>query len=162
MFTRKYAAPEVVIQDRGGLSADIFSLGCVFLEMTAALGTLSDGHITTRDTTRDTEIFLFESDSRTLLTSELLQTLLDTDSEPAYYRNIAAICNELIGSGSWEVVGPRLSAHASWNLESLLSCMLSEQPPKRPTAQELSQVFDAQPACCNMGQVLLRKWNHPD
>ncbi|CAO2652823.1 Nn.00g022340.m01.CDS01 [Neocucurbitaria sp. VM-36] len=36
-FTRAYAAPEVVLQDKRGFSADIFSLGCVFIEMRAAL-----------------------------------------------------------------------------------------------------------------------------
>ncbi|ORY11323.1 kinase-like domain-containing protein, partial [Clohesyomyces aquaticus] len=36
-FTRTYAAPEVVIQDKRGFSADIFSLGCVFAEMLATL-----------------------------------------------------------------------------------------------------------------------------
>jgi serine/threonine protein kinase len=39
-FTRTYAAPEVVGQDKRGFSADIFSLGCVYLEMLATL--LSD------------------------------------------------------------------------------------------------------------------------
>jgi len=34
-FTRTYSAPEVVRQDKRGLPADIFSLGCVFLEMLA-------------------------------------------------------------------------------------------------------------------------------
>ncbi|KAF1980167.1 hypothetical protein BU23DRAFT_396924, partial [Bimuria novae-zelandiae CBS 107.79] len=33
MFTRKYAAPEVVEQDKRGFAADIFSLGCVFVEI---------------------------------------------------------------------------------------------------------------------------------
>ena len=36
-FTKTYAAPEVVRQDRRGMSADVFSLGCVFLEMVAVL-----------------------------------------------------------------------------------------------------------------------------
>jgi serine/threonine protein kinase len=36
-FTRTYAAPEVKSQDRRGYSADIFSLGCVFLEILEAL-----------------------------------------------------------------------------------------------------------------------------
>jgi hypothetical protein len=36
-FTRTYAAPEVAVQDTRGFSADIFSLGCVFLEMIATL-----------------------------------------------------------------------------------------------------------------------------
>ncbi|KAF2808734.1 kinase-like protein [Mytilinidion resinicola] len=33
MFTRKYAAPEVVDRDRRGLAADVFSMGCVFAEI---------------------------------------------------------------------------------------------------------------------------------
>jgi serine/threonine protein kinase len=36
-FTRAYAAPEVVYQDARGLSADVFSLGCVFMEMLATI-----------------------------------------------------------------------------------------------------------------------------
>ena len=31
-FTKTYAAPEVINQSRRGLSADVFSLGCVFAE----------------------------------------------------------------------------------------------------------------------------------
>jgi tRNA A-37 threonylcarbamoyl transferase component Bud32 len=36
-FTRTYAAPEVIIQDTRGFPADIFSLGCVFMEMFACM-----------------------------------------------------------------------------------------------------------------------------
>jgi tRNA A-37 threonylcarbamoyl transferase component Bud32 len=36
-FTRAYAAPEVVYQDARGLSADVFSLGCVFIGMLATI-----------------------------------------------------------------------------------------------------------------------------
>lgn len=39
-FTRPYAAPEVIDQSFRGYSADIFSLGCVFLEMLAVLWTI--------------------------------------------------------------------------------------------------------------------------
>jgi len=41
--TRLYAAPEVVEGKRRGLSADIFSLGCVFLEILATIGWSSSG-----------------------------------------------------------------------------------------------------------------------
>lgn len=37
MFTPRYAPPEVAFQDQRNESADIWSLGCVFLEMVAAL-----------------------------------------------------------------------------------------------------------------------------
>lgn len=36
-FTRTYAAPEVVLQDVRGYPADIFSLGCVFMEIFATM-----------------------------------------------------------------------------------------------------------------------------
>jgi serine/threonine protein kinase len=36
-FTRRYAAPEVVDQERRGFSSDIFSIGCVFVEMLATI-----------------------------------------------------------------------------------------------------------------------------
>jgi serine/threonine protein kinase len=35
--TRTYAAPEAVIQDTRGFPADIFSLGCVFMEIFACI-----------------------------------------------------------------------------------------------------------------------------
>jgi serine/threonine protein kinase len=35
-FTREYAAPEVVSQEYRDMSANIFSLGCVFMEIVAA------------------------------------------------------------------------------------------------------------------------------
>ena len=40
-YTRTYAAPEVVQQDTRGFPADIFSLGCVFMEIYAAIVSLS-------------------------------------------------------------------------------------------------------------------------
>jgi serine/threonine protein kinase len=36
-FTRAYAAPEVALDNPRGLSADVFSMGCVFVEMLATL-----------------------------------------------------------------------------------------------------------------------------
>jgi serine/threonine protein kinase len=38
-FTRLYAAPEVAAQDPRSFPADIFSLGCVFMEMIAVIAT---------------------------------------------------------------------------------------------------------------------------
>jgi serine/threonine protein kinase len=51
-FTDKYAPPEVVDHDKRGLSTDVFSLGCVFLEMvTVILG----------ETLEKLNLFVFES-----------------------------------------------------------------------------------------------------
>jgi len=41
-FTRAYAAVEVVLQESRGLSADIFSLGCVYTEMLAVILDISN------------------------------------------------------------------------------------------------------------------------
>ncbi|KAF2729436.1 kinase-like protein [Polyplosphaeria fusca] len=43
-FTRAYAAPEVVDQGPRDFSADIFSLGCVFVEMLATLESIGEGY----------------------------------------------------------------------------------------------------------------------
>ncbi|KAF2737372.1 kinase-like protein [Polyplosphaeria fusca] len=51
-FTRAYAAMEVVLQESRGLSADIFSLGCVYAEM---LATILDSSTTVHDTTSQWE-----------------------------------------------------------------------------------------------------------
>lgn len=50
-FTRIYAAPEVVAQDTRGFSADIFSLGCVFMEIFAVL--MSTEHRNERNNLED-------------------------------------------------------------------------------------------------------------
>jgi serine/threonine protein kinase len=36
-YTRRYAAPEIVDQERRGFSSDIFSVGCIFVEMLATI-----------------------------------------------------------------------------------------------------------------------------
>ena len=41
-FTRRYAAPEIVDQEKRGFSSDIFSIGCVFVEMLATILSCSD------------------------------------------------------------------------------------------------------------------------
>jgi serine/threonine protein kinase len=90
-FTRTYVAPEVVLQDTRGFSADLFSLGCVFIEMMATLMSapscnechcLSDVRTSTSrdssyhanlDTIRGWYLYVFGKDSREgLLSEELL------------------------------------------------------------------------------------------
>jgi hypothetical protein len=71
-FTRAYAAPEVVHQDKRGFSADIFSLGCVFVEIMATLAsclTLDEAH-----------------DER-----QKLLDLRQSHANPSYYANIDVV-----------------------------------------------------------------------
>lgn len=71
-FTRTYAAPEVVHQDTRGFSADVFSLGCVFMEMIALLSsclTLDEAH-----------------DER-----QKLHDLRHSNPNPAFYANITEV-----------------------------------------------------------------------
>jgi serine/threonine protein kinase len=62
MFTRKYAAPEVVDYDRHDQSADMFSLGCVMNEILAVMtGTVEDGkHI--KDFSDTLQLALYRND----------------------------------------------------------------------------------------------------
>ncbi|KAL1639405.1 hypothetical protein SLS58_007986 [Diplodia intermedia] len=46
-LTYKYAAPEVIAHDRRGRKADVFSLGCIFAEMTTVLSQETRAHFDT-------------------------------------------------------------------------------------------------------------------
>lgn len=61
-MTRRHSAPEVVAGDERSRAADIFSLGCVFLEMLGAILewglTISRTMMTTRPTSKKTDVVL--------------------------------------------------------------------------------------------------------
>lgn len=52
-FTPRYAAPELVRQELRGLSADVFSLGCVFLEMCMTLVEVDSNAASTSERKRE-------------------------------------------------------------------------------------------------------------
>lgn len=60
-FTRLYAAPEVVQQDKRGFPADIFSLGCVFLDMITILFNTREKLLAIRKQTRDYDTLYWAS-----------------------------------------------------------------------------------------------------
>ncbi|KAH7382734.1 kinase-like domain-containing protein [Phaeosphaeria sp. MPI-PUGE-AT-0046c] len=117
-FTRTYAAPEVVLQDKRGFNADIFSLGCVFMEMMATLHSL-----------------------RTFGPCDERQRLLDlrkgTSGSPAFYDSISEVLQ-------WyeDTIRPHFAQYYESGLggsEFMDLCprMLSEVPSTRPSSCEL-------------------------
>ncbi|KAH7084874.1 kinase-like domain-containing protein [Paraphoma chrysanthemicola] len=147
--TRKYASPEV---DQGlirGLSADIFSLGCVFLEMFAALDSykversldvnsrISPGLQESRDT-----------DQASCKLQEELKSLLisNNGSKPSYQGNLASF-QELLKARipNYE----KTSIPSRSTLEMILN-MIQSKPEDRPTAAGLVQEF-GEKSCCIVG-----------
>jgi hypothetical protein len=121
-FTRTYAAPEVVLQDRRGFSADIFSLGCVFVEMMATLRSLSKDACDERQA--------------------LLQLRQTNSGSSAYYVNINVVrqwCNRIaiteVAPWSWRYEVSR----AQTQIVDLCPKMISESSNFRPSAWELKQ-----------------------
>ena len=103
LCTRKFASPEVIRQELRGHPADVFSLGCVFLEM---MTTLCDYHHISLDTLDTSRINAGVDDilaswhgkymilSRTMhSTVQQLQKLLqaNTSNDSSYQANLGAI-----------------------------------------------------------------------
>ncbi|KAH5496912.1 hypothetical protein HBI31_100110 [Parastagonospora nodorum] len=130
-FTRKYAAPEVVQQDFRGLSADVFSLGCVFLEMFATFNSVDCRTVTQLDVRTE------------------LQAILSSGPESSYHSHLVALRNYLSSGhvGRRHSYGPNGTYR---NLVPLIVNMISPIPRARPTALHLSQQLPAR-ECCTSG-----------
>jgi serine/threonine protein kinase len=137
MFTRKYAAPEVVVQQERGLHADIFSLGCVFLEMIAALGGGSP---------RLSKKRLTEAKKPIILTTEALETHLDVSPTPssAYHANVTTIRDEMSPEGSWLLCGGPLN---KTRMAHIIRSMMDEDPKARPSANQVLDHFGSHDCC---------------
>ncbi|KAH7382390.1 kinase-like domain-containing protein [Phaeosphaeria sp. MPI-PUGE-AT-0046c] len=131
-FTRRYAAPEVVNQDTRGLPADIFSLGCVFLEIHVKIQSPWD------------DIALAAKVEKTLETN--------ITGDRSYQANIVGLQEVL--AESWEETRDHLAAAVINTVQS----MLVKEPQKRPSAEAISKSFQnicGSHPCCIMGQVSL-------
>jgi serine/threonine protein kinase len=142
MFTRKYAAPEVVSQETHGLPGDIFSMGCVFLEIAAAIGTASE--------------ILLDDEHKTdfaFLTTNMLHNFFEKSvrTSCAYHSNARAICTELLSRSSGSTRFPYLNSMYNGILGETLRRMLSEDPKARLSAAELLATFRSTPGCCDVG-----------
>jgi serine/threonine protein kinase len=153
MFTRKYAAPEVVLQDTRGLSADIFSLGCVFLEMIATMNEVCAPKPTPEDMDIDDTAARTGSNHKRDLTMDRLQTLLETsESGPSYHCNIEAIFAEL----TRYIPQPKETEPANvMHLVHLIRAMVRENPLARPSAHAVLDFFKPVRGCCDAGPLPL-------
>ena len=127
-YTRKYAAREVVEDDTRGFPADIFSLGCVFLEIALYIY-----DITFPDS--------IKKSARTHL-QELL--IGDKTRGPWYYAHTNRIDQYL---NTIECTGYRTHLLISRDLISIIQLMMADDPQVRPTAKALYARFPPR-SCC--------------
>ena len=131
-FSPKYAAPEVAEQEMRGLPADIFSLGCVFLELL---------------------VFIVDVMSRsgtTYYQDELASTLSsNADGDFSYQANIKALVAYVQSMDPWVIDPfPYLSLlEEAHDVRQMIIKMLREDPHRRPSAVEIVIFFGKQ-ACC--------------
>ncbi|KAF2123900.1 kinase-like protein [Dothidotthia symphoricarpi CBS 119687] len=129
-FTRTYAAPEVVLQETRGFPADIFSLGCVFMEILATL------------------VSTAECNER-----ERLLQIRSGGTDNSYYVNLETVLQWHQGllnqtaSDRGEYEG-RFVRWMRFNRSCplLASAMMHQMPDKRPSATQLKK--HTQALCC--------------
>lgn len=127
-FTPLYAAPEVVDQRKRGLSADIFSLGCVFAEMLAVLAE-SDGDSKRKD---------------------LLAVLSADEEQPrSYHGNIPLVTQ-------WLRETNELNNHSPYFIElsplrDRIWQMIDTNPLRRPSADTVVSWLKVPAPCCLLG-----------
>jgi len=152
-FSRRYASPEVVRQLDRGLSADIFSLGCVFLEIFAALDSFQadqflNPHSWVSSGLQETQ----DSGQTSCKLQEELKNLLDSNCSfnESYQANLDPLHH---------LLKARIPTYQSTSILSsgtlqIILKMLQFAPQERPSADVLVERFGER-ACCNAGPDLL-------
>ncbi|KAF2824229.1 kinase-like protein [Ophiobolus disseminans] len=121
-FTRTYAAPEVVHQDTRGFSADIFSLGCVFMEMMATLSSC------------------FRIDGAHDGRQRLLDVRKAASANSSFYANIGVVRQWYYGLVEHYAFAPSWDLHPDKIPKEMLDMiprMISKTSTSRPTASTL-------------------------
>ncbi|KAF2111625.1 kinase-like domain-containing protein [Lophiotrema nucula] len=157
-FTRKYAAPEVVDRQKRGLAADIFSLGCVFLEMLATLA-LNESVALSVNEWKHTYTALGVKEKVYKATKEIydrdldqrtrLQQLLEANEygDATYQANTASLKQYL----------EQLNFLTEDNLldtRNITASMLEEEPSRRPVAAAVAY-GEPRHQCCEQGPDIL-------
>jgi serine/threonine protein kinase len=157
--TQKYASPEVNQELVRGFSADIFSLGCVFLEIFAALDSfqverslhahsrISPGLQESRDT--DQASCKLQDELKSLLVS-------NHGSKPSYQGNLTSF-QELLKARIPNYEETSIPSRST--LQMILN-MIQYKPGDRPTAERLVQEF-GEKACCIAGPDELEAVDQP-
>jgi serine/threonine protein kinase len=129
-FTRAYAAPEVISQAPRGFSADIFSLGCVFLEVLAVLADIS----------------LTPTKTEFTHSSSNWQDLLDirtsnAEGDTSYQANLSLVRGWSLGVCEKLQRSLDLVTDTELKVGVPFGRMLDPDPSQRPPASELVQRF---------------------
>jgi serine/threonine protein kinase len=132
MFTRKYAAPEVVDWDKRGFSADIFSLGCVFVEIAATLAQM------------------YAYSGRNSCPEDFVEKLdaLVADGAASYQASIPAVQAFTRALQLGRVMHYYLRFRQKF-AGDMIAQMLSLSPASRPTARILAAYFGNGDRCCS-------------
>jgi serine/threonine protein kinase len=120
-YTRTYAAPEVVDQDKRGFSADIFSLGCVYMEMLATLLSKPAPELNEK--------------------LKLQGCRRNENGDSAYYANIASVLGwyMALSTSQWESLAPTIGLFDEGLFHIHMPRMIEELPKLRPDARSLSE-----------------------
>ena len=113
-YTRAYAAREVILQESRGLSADVFSLGCVYTEILAVIADTKAPDLT----------------SRTYWDSLHACRECPEIGFRAYQAAVPDICEWL---AALPLEQPELDSARNWSVK-----MLDHDPSKRPSANEVA------------------------
>jgi serine/threonine protein kinase len=141
-FTRKYAAPEVAQGTQRDLSVDVFSLGCVFLEMFAAL----DEFKATQPSNTFQETRIHAHHSSTMQDGLDYCLASNQNSDRSYQGNLNSI-QKLLEARIPSYIGA--SVLNSSTLTTILK-MIRYLPIQRPTANDLIEAF-GEKSCCKTG-----------
>ncbi|KAH6045969.1 hypothetical protein HBI67_240680 [Parastagonospora nodorum] len=147
--TLKYASPEVAQESDHGFPADIFSLGCVFLEIFAALDSCKverslDIYSRTLPGLQENR----DTDQASYGLQEELENLLipNHGSKTSYHGNLASF---------QELLKARMPNYKETSIPSrstlrMIRKMIQSKPEDRPTAERLVQEF-GEKSCCIAG-----------
>jgi serine/threonine protein kinase len=127
-YTKSYAAPEVIAQERRDQSADIFSLGAVYSEMLAVLATRITSEVSNLD---------------------LLQAIRERNPTDHSYAAHAPTIQSWVRRLALVSYGFESDTYHS-HITELVARMLSDSPVERPTAATIVNNIPFRAFCCDV------------